>query len=263
MSNSAHSPAPTGAAVGTSMGASASGQAPALSKAAVLYAWLACSSIACLIIANVVGVKLFDLDLGSFHVIHTAGMLTFPITFLITDLVNEYYGKKAARRIAWVGVAMGLLVFGVIQIADALPSLDAPFNVDERAFEQILSSATGMYLASMAAFLVGSLLDIGLFGWIKRATGGKLVWLRATGSTVISQFIDSFIVTWLAFSVFRAVGGGAGAEPMPFGEVLRTAATGYVLKFVIALALTPAIYAGRWAIRRYVGLTPLPAEGRH
>ncbi len=235
--------------------------APAhLSRQATLFAWLSATSVACLVIANVIGVKLFSYDLGDFKVEHTAGMLTFPVTFLITDLINEYYGKKAARRVAIISFAMGMLVFFVIKIAQAMPYLDAPFNVSQQAFDQILGSSTGMYLASMTAFLLGSLADITLFGWIKRLTGSKYVWLRATGSTVVSQMLDSFVVTYLAFSVFRHIGGGAGAEPMPFDAVLKTAATGYMLKFVISLALTPAIYAGRWLIRTYMGMQPLPPE---
>lgn len=252
--------------------------APAhLSRQASLFAWLSAISVACLVIANVIGVKLFNIPLfhyttqemvdgkltdvvKPFAVIHTAGMLTFPITFLITDLINEYYGKRAARRVALISFAMGMLVFFVIKIAQAMPYLDAPYNVEQRAFDQILGSSTGMYLASMAAFLLGSFADITLFGWIKRITGNRLVWLRATGSTVVSQMLDSFIVTYLAFSVFRQIGGGAGAEPMPFGEVLKAAATGYTLKFVISLSLTPIIYAGRWLIRTYMGMQPLPPE---
>ncbi len=98
-----------------------------------------------------------------------------------------------------------------------------------------------------------------MFGWLKRITGGKRVWLRATGSTVVSQAIDSFIVTWLAFSVGRVV-FATGLEAMPMAEVLKTAATGYLLKFVIALLLTPAVYFGRWLMRTRFGLTPLPVD---
>jgi uncharacterized integral membrane protein (TIGR00697 family) len=231
-----------------------------LSRQANLFTWLTSASVACLVIANVIGVKLFSYDLGSFKVEHTAGMLTFPITFLITDLINEYYGSKAARRVAIISFVMGLLVFAVIRIAQSMPYLDAPFNVSQQAFDQILGSSAGMYLASVTAFLIGSLADITLFGWIKRLTGTKYVWLRATGSTVVSQMLDSFVVTYLAFSLFRRVGGGAGAEPMPFDAVLKTAATGYILKFVISLALTPAIYAGRAMIRKYFNMQPLPPE---
>jgi queuosine precursor transporter len=213
------------------------GSAGVLTPAATLYAWLSAASVGCLVIANVIGVKLFQYDLGFATLEHTAGMITFPLTFLITDLINEYYGKKAARRVAIIGFVVGMLVFGVIKFA----------------------TSTDMYLASMCAFLLGSLADIAIFGWIKRATGTRWVWLRATGSTVASQLLDSFVVTYLAFSLFRRIHSDQGV-PMDLPQVFSTALTGYTLKFVIALALTPAIYAGRAIIQSKLGLKPMPAE---
>jgi uncharacterized integral membrane protein (TIGR00697 family) len=114
-----------------------------------------------------------------------------------------------------------------------------------------------MYIASIVAFLIGSLLDIWLFGVFKRLTGGNMVWLRATGSTVISQLFDSFVVTFMFFIVLQKLTGGEAAD---VGFVFGTALTGYILKFVIAVALTPAIYLGRWIIGTQFGLRPLPPE---
>ena len=91
-------------------------------------------------------------------------------------------------------------------------------------------------------------------------TGGKLLWLRATGSTVVSQLIDSFIVSYLAFSLARRLFGDGSVPPAPFKDILKIAATGYLLKFVIAVAITPLIYAGHGIMRRWFGLIPLPAE---
>lgn len=230
-----------------------------------VYIWLSAFSVSCLIIADIVGVKLFRFDLGEgvlgLHEIkHTCGMLTFPVTFLLTDLLNEYYGKKAARRVVWIGFTMALFVFAVINIAQAMPTWKVPFNVDEASFNQIFGSAKIMYVASLTAYLIGSMSDIAIFGFFKRLTGQRFIWLRATGSTVVSQMIDSFFVTWIAFSVGRVVVPGAGV-PMPFGEVISTAATGYTLKFAIAIALTPVIYLGHMVLRRYLGLTPWREPG--
>lgn len=227
-----------------------------------VYVWLSGVFVTCLLLANILGVKLFSFAvdwplIGSFKVEHTVGMLTFPITFLLTDLLNEYYGKAAARRVTYIGFTMGLLAFVLIYIARKTPILTGiPGTATEESFENIFGAAALMYLASMIAFLLGSLLDIFIFGVFKRLTGDRLVWFRATGSTVISQLFDSFIVTFVFFQALPVLTGGT---PTDFRFVLRTAATGYILKFVIAVLLTPAIYLGRWLMREWLGLVPVPA----
>lgn len=227
-----------------------------------LYLWMSAVFVTCLLLANILGVKLFrfDLTLGGtlIPVEHTVGMLTFPITFLLTDLLNEYYGKKAARRVTYIGFAMGLLAFALVYVARITPTLEGiPGTANHAAFENIFGAAALMYLASMVAFLSGSLLDIFLFGVFKRMTRGRMVWFRATGSTVVSQLFDSFVITFVFFQVLQRLTGG---EPAPMSFVVKTALTGYILKFVIAVVLTPAIYAGRWAIRRFCGMQPMPAD---
>jgi uncharacterized integral membrane protein (TIGR00697 family) len=189
---------------------------------------------------------------------HTCGMLTFPVTFILTDLLNEYYGKKAARRVAIISFAGALFCFVVMNIALAMPYLQAPFNVSRESFEAVFRSSRIMYVASLAAYLAGNLCDIAIFGQLKKLTRGKMVWLRATGSTVASQLIDSFIVTYLAFSLGRRL-DPAGPAPMTMAEVFSTAITGYTLKFLIAVGITPLIYAGRAFMKNVLGLTPLPA----
>jgi uncharacterized integral membrane protein (TIGR00697 family) len=231
----------------------------AFTKAQLIYVWLSGVFLASLLIADITGVKLFQFKLWGFTVQHTCGMLTFPITFLLTDLVNEYYGQRAARRMVWMGLAMGFGVFVVVNIALAMPAWDVPFNIRPGSFEDVFANSRVMYVASLGAFMIGNLCDIAVFGWIKRLTRGKMVWLRATGSTVISQFLDSFVVTWLAFNVGRVL-FPTDAAPMPMNEVIKTAATGYTLKFVIAIAITPLIYLGRVIMSRALGIKPLPAD---
>jgi uncharacterized integral membrane protein (TIGR00697 family) len=120
-------------------------------------------------------------------------MLTFPITFLLGDLINEYYGPKATKQTVYIGLVMSVMVFTVMNIAQALPYLNKPFNVTPAAFNMIFGSAKLMYVASIAAYLVGQLLDIWLFGVIKKITKGEYLWVRATGSTLISQLMDDLI----------------------------------------------------------------------
>ena len=227
----------------------------------MVYLWLCCLSVASLLIADITGVKLFAFTVFGEHgltIKHSCGMLTFPITFLLTDLVNEYYGRKAARRIIWIGFAMGAFVWCVVRVTLAMPRWDVPFNVQPGAFEAVFQSSQIMYFASLLAYVTGSLCDIAVFGWLKRLTGGKMVWLRATGSTIISQMLDSLVVTFFGLSYGRMLFGGG--DPMPFSEVPSTAATGYILKFFIAIALTPLIYAGRAIMQRRFGLVPLPSD---
>ncbi|MBL8747154.1 MAG: queuosine precursor transporter [Phycisphaerae bacterium] len=236
----------------------------ALSVPQRVYMWLSTVLVTCLLVANVVGVKLFrvELDLGPLGLIpveHTVGMLPFPMTFLLTDLLNEYFGKKAARRTTYIAFVMGGLAFAMYAVARKAPILEGiPGTATQGAFENVFGAATLMYLASLGAFLFGSLLDIFLFGVFKRFTGGRYVWFRATGSTVISQLFDSFLVTFFFFYVAQVLTGGESAS---FGFIFRTALTGYVLKFVIAVAMTPLIYLGRWMLSRWFGLVPIPASG--
>jgi uncharacterized integral membrane protein (TIGR00697 family) len=246
--------------------------AHALTPAQRLYMWLSAVSVACLIVGDLLGVKLFKLPLGfEFSVFwadgpidsitHTCGMLTFPITFLITDLANEYYGRKAARRIVYVSFAMGFVSFAAMNVALAMPHWDVPFNVREGSFQDVFANSRVMFVASLTAYLIGSLADVFLFARFKRLTGGKMVWLRATGSTVVSQLVDSFVVTYLAFGLGRQL-FPSGTDPMPFNEILKTAATGYMLKFVIAIGITPVIYLGRFLVERFLGLKPLPPDAQ-
>jgi queuosine precursor transporter len=227
-----------------------------------IYLWLAAVFVTCLVLANVVGVKLFRVQIDLWgavvNVEHTAGLLIFPITFLLTDLLNEYYGKTGARRVTYLAFAMAALAFVLIWLSREIPILEGiPNTATALAYENIFGAASAMYIASIVAFLCGSLLDIFIFGLFKKLTRGRLVWLRATGSTVISQLFDSFVVCFIFFWFIPLL---MGDDRPGVAWVVRTALTGYILKFVIAVALTPFIYLGRWTLREKFGLTPVPVE---
>ena len=232
-----------------------------LSPQQSVYVVLTSIFVTCLIIADVIGVKLFEIPLpfeilGHRTVEHTCGMLTFPVTFLLGDVINEYYGPKAAKNTVYIGLAMSILVFAVMNLAQALPYLDKPFNVSKESFDMIFGSAKTMYVASICAYFVGSLADIWLFGVIKKATNGRLLWLRAAGSTVVSQVLDSFVVSYLAFSLGKTLTGQTGAS---FDEVLNIAATGYGLKFFLSACMIPFLYVIKAVLTEKMGLQPLPA----
>ncbi|MCC6660382.1 MAG: queuosine precursor transporter [Phycisphaerales bacterium] len=242
--------------------------APARFDAAtLLYLWLSGVFVTCLLVADITGGKFFHLDLFTVHlpwvgeypfVTHSVGMMSFPVTFLLTDLVNEYYGKRGARRMTFLGLGCALLAFLLILAARKIPvdTRDSPLSQD--SFDTVFGMSNRLYVASLTAYLIGQLCDIWLFGAFKRWTGGRMVWLRATGSTVVSQAVDSFLITSILFYGLERADGSVAT----WGDIIRIAVTGYILKFVIAIALTPLVYLGRWLIHTRLGMTPMPAEPR-
>ena len=166
------------------------------------------------LIAEFIGVKIFSLEstLGwkpaeillfgekySFNL--TCGVLLWPVVFVMTDIINEYYGRKGVKFLSWLTI--GLIAFGFIMVFGAIQTTPNSWWVTSKqeigvenmnvAFNGIYGQGLGIIIASMTAFLVAQLVDVLVFHRIKRATGEKNIWLRATGSTVISQLIDSFV----------------------------------------------------------------------
>lgn len=229
-----------------------------------LYLWLSGFFVTCLLIADITGSKFFHFDLftlklpvvGDYNfVTHSCGMLSFPITFLLTDLINEYYGKKAARRVTYIGLASAMLAFGLIFAARKIPVASGS-PIPQDTFDAVFAMSNRLYIASLTAYLIGQLCDIWLFGVLKRLTGGRFVWIRATGSTVVSQMFDSFLVS--SILLYGIVKPDGSTWTMP--QILEVATTGYILKFLIAIGLTPFIYLGRWLIRTQLDIPPLPAR---
>jgi len=234
----------------------------ALSPQQLVYVVLTCIFVSSLLIADIVGVKLFEIPLpfeifGHKSIEHSCGVLIFPITFLLGDVINEYFGPKAATRTVYIGLAMSMFVFLVINLAQALPYLDKPFNVSKESFDTIFGSAKLIYFASVTAYFIGSLSDIYIFGVIKRYTKGRFLWLRAVGSTLMSQVLDSFFVSYIAFSLGKLL---TGQTPASFEEVMNIAVTGYGLKFCLGIAMTPFLYMMKYLLSTKLGLKAIPAS---
>lgn len=174
-------------------------------------------------------------------VIMTAGVLSFPITFIVTDLMNEYFGKAGIRFVSLVGMVMIAFEFALLQAAMAVPTA-AISPVPAEAFDIVFGASGRIIMGSLVAYLVGQLVDITLFHWLRRLTHGRHLWLRATGSTFGSQFLDTAIVLTVAFAGQLAV-----------GEIVAITLFNYSYKLVIATAITPLIYAAHWAMDRYLG----------
>ncbi len=175
------------------------------------------------------------------EVVMTAGVLAFPVTFIITDLLNEYFGKAGIRFVTWLGMLMIIFEFGLLQLAMGVPT--SPISpVPEEAFNTVFGATGRIIIGSLTAYGLGQLADIALFHKLRRLTQGRHLWLRATGSTVGSQFIDTFVVLSVAF-----------AGQLAFAEILAITIFNYGYKFIIAVAITPIIYLAHWIMDRYLG----------
>ena len=208
------------------------------------------------LLAEIIGVKIFSVDeLMGLPGSLTAGVLIWPVVFVTTDVVNEYFGKAGVLRISYLTVALILFAFGVIYLTTKLPPaawwLDnnktdnqgRPFDIDF-AYQSIFRQGLGIVIGSVVAFGVGQVLDATIFAAIRRATGGRYVWLRATGSTLVSQLVDSFVVLYVAFYLFGN---------WTFGQVISVANANYWYKFAAAILLTPVLYLAHFLIDKYLG----------
>lgn len=218
------------------------------------------------LLAEFIGVKIFSLEktLGiqqfnltffgienlSFNL--TAGVLLWPIVFIMTDIINEYFGRKGVRFISFT--AAGLITYAYFMIyfsmelhpSDFWVMRDTPqgsINMDI-AFNTIFGQGLWIIVGSLVAFLIGQLVDVTVFHFVKAKTGNSKIWLRATGSTLVSQFIDSFVVLFIAFYI------GAGWD---IKLVLAIGVVNYIYKFIIAVFLTPILYLLHYLIDIYLG----------
>jgi uncharacterized integral membrane protein (TIGR00697 family) len=182
----------------------------------------------------------------------TCGVLLWPLEFVITDIVNEYYGPKAVRRISLIAVA--LISYAFVMFYLAMSAAPAGFWVESKmqngvpsmqlAFEAIFGQGMWIIIGSIIAFMVSQLIDVTVFHQIKKRTGDKMIWLRSTGSTVVSQLVDSFVVLFIAFKI----GNG-----WAWSTVLAVGVVNYMYKFTMAIVLTPLIHLIRNRIENYVG----------
>jgi queuosine precursor transporter len=200
--------------------------------------------------------KVFGVDGLGFNL--SAGVLMWPVVFVITDILNEYFGQKTIRFLSYSAVVMIIYSFVMVYLAIGVSpnvwwtaesgklssnTADHISNMD-LAFSKIMGQGLWIIVGSLVAFLVGQIVDVYIFYKIKKITGEKSIWLRATGSTLVSQMIDSYVVLFIAFYI------GADWDPV---RVLAIGTVNYMYKFLMALLLTPIIYWVHVAIERYLG----------
>lgn len=208
-------------------------------------------------VEGALGIGKFDLDLFgvkglSFNM--SAGVVTWPLIFIMTDIINEYFGVKQVR---FLSILTALLIgFAFLAVGVAIKLAPADFwliqRVDgqeismPRAFNAIFGQGMWIIVGSIIAFLIGQMADVLLFHKIKKLTGDKALWLRATGSTVVSQLIDSFVVIFIAFYLNPSY-------HWSWQMVAAVGLVGYIYKFVVALLMTPILYFAHTVIDAYLG----------
>jgi uncharacterized integral membrane protein (TIGR00697 family) len=201
-----------------------------------LFLWLLGFFVAALLTGDMIGGKYFRV--GSIDL--SVGMLAFPLTFVLTDILSEFFGPARTRLVTYVGLGAAIFALILINVAIVLPtSPESPLA--DATFATVFKNSGRLYLASLLAYLVGQLLDISVFTLLRRLTQHRMLWLRATGSTLASQLIDTLVVN------FVYLGGRK-----PLGFIFEVVRNSYLIKIVIAIALTPLIYAIHALVLRVV-----------
>jgi uncharacterized integral membrane protein (TIGR00697 family) len=209
-----------------------------------LFVVLAAIFLTALLIADVTAGKFFTL--GGMAI--SVGVIPFPITFVLTDVVNEYYGRRGARLLTFVGMTMLIFAFGIIYLARMLP-VAGNSPIPQPAFDAVFGQSFRFFAGSLVAYTLGQLTDIYAFQFYKRLTQSKHLWLRATGSTAISQVIDTTVVTSVAL-----------AGLLSATEIMKVILASYLYKLVVAITLTPLCYLAHNIVTDKLGMPPAPPE---
>jgi queuosine precursor transporter len=221
------------------------------------------------LIAEVIGAKIFSFE-KIFHLQSMAlpffggeslslnvsvGVIIWPIVFILSDIINEYFGTSGVKRISYIGAGMIGYAFILVYLAMRTPPADFwlqnnsvdpdghPFNINY-AYNAIFRQGMGIIVGSIIAFLVGQLVDAYVFKYIRSITQHKYLWLRATGSTVVSQLVDSFLILFIAFYL---LGNWTLVQVVSVGLIQ------YIYKIALAVIFTPVIYWMHILIDRYLG----------
>ena len=235
-------------------------------RAARLFVVLAGIFVANAILAEFVGIKIFAVETTfglqpfNWHLFgqtgtlnFTSGVILWPVVFVMTDTVNEYYGRNGVRFLSFLAVGLisyaFLIAWIVIRLAPAdwwVTSYQSQGVENlQTAFAAIYGQGMWVIVGSLVAFLIGQMLDVAIFHRIRQVTGEGKIWLRATGSTLVSQFVDSFVVLYIAFVI--------GPQHWPIRQFLAIGTVNYIYKFLAAIVLTPVIYLVHEIIERYLG----------
>ncbi|MBA3706373.1 MAG: queuosine precursor transporter [Bacteroidetes bacterium] len=210
------------------------------SKRELVYIILAGIFITNAIVAELIGGKL--IQIGPF--IMSIGIIPWPVVFLTTDLINEYYGKKGVRKLSLITASLIAYAFVILFCAIKIPAAVGISTVTDEQFYAVFGQSMWIIVGSLVAFIISQLVDVSIFWALRNKTGCKMIWLRSTGSTIVSQLIDTFVVLGIAFWL---------PGKMTTATFINAALTGYTFKLIIAVVLTPLIYLGHNLIDKYLG----------
>ena len=191
------------------------------------------------LVAELIGGKL--IHIGPF--IMSIGIIPWPIVFLTTDLINEYYGKAGVRKLSLITASLISYAFVILLIAIKIPAAAGISPVSDSQFYAVFGQSLWIIVGSIIAFLTSQYIDVFIFWFLRNKTGVKMIWLRTTGSTIVSQLVDSFLILGIAFWL---------PGKMTTENFINAAFTGYVFKLIIAILLTPLIYLGHSLINKYL-----------
>lgn len=203
-----------------------------------LYLILAALFTSALITCNLIANKFITIDLGFKRFVISAGVLPYPITFLITDILSEFYGKKRTQRVVFAGFAASLFTLGILSVGNWFYAIPES-RVSDDTYQKMFNNSARLIFASMVAYLIAQYVDVILYHFWKRLTQGRMLWLRNNGSTIFSQLADTVLVITVLF-----------AGDLPFGTMLDYMKDGWMFKALMALADTPIIYVVVFVIRR-------------
>ena len=216
-------------------------------KSEKLYLILAGIFVASLVSCNLIFQKFFQIDIwvpfyGNYTFQQSVGLLPYPITFIVTDIISEIYGKRKANDVVTTGLIASLFMLLIVTISDIIPS--APFGIGSEIFSKVFGLSSAAVFASMLAYLIAQLVDIRIYHFWKKLTKGKLLWLRNNFSTFSSQFIDSCLVIGLLcfFDIL--------SWDLFWGLVLSA----IIFKVFVALIDTPFLYFFVWLLRKKFNL---------
>jgi len=191
------------------------------------------------LVAELIGGKLIYVG----QAVMSLGILPWPVVFVTTDLINEYFGEKGVRKLSLITASLIGYTFVLLFIGLQIPAVKGDGLVTDSQFTAVFGQSMLIIVGSITAFLVSQLIDVTIFHFVKNRTGNRMIWLRSTGSTVISQLFDSFIVLGIAFWL---------PGKMTTETFILSALTGYSVKLGIAILLTPLIYVGHSLIDSYL-----------
>ena len=208
-------------------------------RKSTLYLILAGIFITNAVVAELIGGKL--IYIGPY--VMSVGIIPWPVVFITTDLINEYFGQKGVHKLSLITAGLITYCFLLLYFALSIPAVKGEGLVTDAQFTAVFGQSLWIIVGSIVAFIVSQAIDVTIFHFLRNKTGAKMIWLRSTGSTVISQFFDTFIVLGIAF---YATG------KMDLHTYLTSGMVGYAVKLAIAIVMTPVIYLGHGLIEKYI-----------